>query len=165
MKHLLVFFFLFFSVGCDKPEPEPEKKDPIYQDLLSELSLAEKNIAEMEKQLAEHRTTLEKVVPQTGQIRFAQKRLFETEKTLELFKQQKKYWTLRAESRRDYIRKASYEAFIKKSKLDTSAEYQEYLAEKRLRRARLEWDAKQRRQDFLKAEGIKEPKPAPKPGS
>ncbi|MBX2988120.1 MAG: hypothetical protein KF802_09505 [Bdellovibrionaceae bacterium] len=149
-----IFLFFFLLVACNKPDPKPELKDQIYQDMTVELGIAEKNIAEAQKQVAEHKKNLEKVQPQTGQIKFAQKRVWDAEKAVDLLEQQKKYWIIRLEHRRDYVRRKSLEAFNKKEVWSDESEFAEYQAEKRLRLAKLKWDAKQRRDDFLKAEGL-----------
>lgn len=150
MRLLFVLLLSLLFAGCNKPDPQPEKKDAIYLDMVTEMGIAEKNLVEAQKKLEEHKKDLESAIPQTGQIKFAQKRYFAAEQAVNQLQQQIKYWTIRTESRRNYIRKKCMEAFIKGESCINESEMAEYEAEKRLRRAKLNWDVKERREDFLK---------------
>jgi hypothetical protein len=154
IKFAFFFIISLFLAACNKPEPNPELKDPIYQDFQTELSIVDKNLEGAKKQLAEHEATLAAVVPQTGQIKFAQKRVFDAQNVISTFEQQKKYWMIRAEQRRNYVRKKSMQAFQKGEKWEDPTELEEYMTEKRLRAAKLHWDSKQRRTDFMKESGL-----------
>lgn len=147
---LVLFFSLSALVGCNKPDPHPERADVIYQDIQSELATVRKNIDDTNKALLEHEANLKKVVPQTGQVRYAQKRLWESRKVLDLFQQQEKYWVIREEQRRLFVRRRNLEAHQKGQKWSDERELKEYQDEKRLRQARLNWDVRQRRADFEK---------------
>lgn len=155
-----VLIFSLILVGCNKPEPHPELKDAIYQDIQAEKGLAEKNLEAAKKQLVEQEKELAAVVPQTGQVKFAQKRVFDTKNVISTLEQQQKYWVIRAEQRRDFVRKKSYEAFHKGETWSDSKELEEYQTEKRLRAAKLQWDSKQRRSDFMKESGLSNEKAA-----
>lgn len=148
----LAFFFLMTAAACNKPEPNPEKQDQIYLDLLTEQGNAEKMRTEAEKELEENKKALDAVVPQTGQIHYARKRVNEAQSKVDKLTQQIKYWTLRSESRRDYVRRKSLEAFNKGQKWDDPKEYQEYLTQKRMYQARREWSGRERRENFLEEE-------------
>lgn len=150
MRLLFLLLFSVFLAGCNKPDPQPEKKDAIYLDMVTEMDIAEKNLVEAQKKLEGFKKDLEAAVPQTGQIKFAQKRVYDAERVVDQLEQQKKYWIVRSESRRDYVRKKSLEAFHKGQPWEHADEITEYETEKRLRRAKLNWDVKERRDDFLK---------------
>lgn len=147
---LRILFVCLFLAACSKPDPQPELKDRIYLDMKSELDISEKALAEVQKTLAEHQAALGKVVPQTGQIRYAQKRVWEAEAATSKIEQQKKYWIIRMDDRKMYVRKKSLESFHKGQEWDDPKEWEAYDTEKRLRRAKLQWDVRQRREDFLK---------------
>lgn len=151
---ILLIFAVSLGVGCNKPDPKPELKDEIYQDMLRELKSSEQNIARAQSELETHRKALSEVKPQTGQIKYAQKRVFDAERAIDQFKQQQKYWVIRSESRRDFVRKKSLEAFQKGETWVVEGELEAHLAEKRLRNARRQWDARQRREDFLNEEAL-----------
>jgi len=90
-----VITFLFLSlviIACDKPNPEPEKLDPIYAAIEKELKDAEAAVASSEKAVIDTQDTYNKAVPQTGQIKFALKRLNEAKALLDKQKQMKQYW-------------------------------------------------------------------------
>ena len=82
MRYCVVILLLLLS-SCNKPDPNPELKDPIYQDLLKRVKEMDSQIAEETKTLEEHKGALAKVVPQTGQNKYAQKRVFDSENKLE----------------------------------------------------------------------------------
>lgn len=156
--------FLFLVTACSQPDPQPELKDPIYQDMKAELDIAEKGLAEAKKSFEEHQKNLGMVKPQTGQIKYAQKRYFEAERAVTALEQQKKYWIIRMDERKRFVRRQSLIAFNKGEKWDNSAEVSQFEVEKRLRRAKLKWDVDQRRQDFLKQNvprGTASTEPAP----
>ncbi|HRO66307.1 MAG TPA: hypothetical protein PL182_01940 [Pseudobdellovibrionaceae bacterium] len=159
---------MLFLGACSKPETNPELKDPIYQDIVTQMGLTEKSISEMEKKLETHHGELKKVVPQTGQIKYVEKRIWETQKTLDQLKQQQKYWIIRKDQRRDLVRQKSIEAFNKGEKWSDPAEYEAYLTEKRLRLAKIDWDTKERRANFMKESGLQtkgDQKPSSAPAS
>lgn len=147
-RGFVLLIVLIALVACNKRDPFPERTDAIYQDIQSELSLVRRNMVDTQALLSEHEANLKKVVPQTGQIRYAQKRLWETRKVMELFQQQEKYWIIREEQRRLYVRRRAIEAHEKGEKWSDPEELREYLAEKKLRQARMQWDVRQRRADF-----------------
>lgn len=147
---IALLFIAMAVLGCNKPDPHPERADVIYQDIQSELATVRKNIDDTQKSLLEHEANLKKVVPQTGQIRYAQKRLWEARRVLDLFQQQEKYWIIREEQRRLFVRRRNLEAHQKGQKWSDERELKEYRDEKRLRQARLNWDVRKRRADFEK---------------
>lgn len=163
MRNHAVYFFIFLSVitflvGCNKPDPNPERADAIYQDIQSELALARKNIEEAKKKVEGAKANIGKVVPQTGQIRYAEKRYWEAVGSLDLFIQQEKYWIVREEQRRLYVRKRSLKSFYSGEKWSDPKELKEYLDEKRLRAARVNWDVRKRREEYEKQlKGATEP--------
>ena len=155
MLHRIILFILLATLSaCSQPDPKPELKDPIYQDIAGQMALVEKGIADLEKKRLENVDNLKKVTPQTGQIKYAEKRVWDSERALQLLKQQQKYWMIRLDQRRDFVRKKSLESFAKGEKWEDSAELDAYNTEKRLRLARLQWDARERRELFLKETGL-----------
>lgn len=141
-------------VGCSRPDPHPELKDAIYQDMKAELQLVEKNIADSRKSLAEHEKARDEAKPQTGQNRWAEKRYWEAKTTLNLFEQQQKYWIIRSEQRRDAVRRRAHQAFHEGKDWIDPAELTAYDTEKRLRQAKLRWDNRERRENFLRENNL-----------
>lgn len=155
VEHLWILLSFILLVGCDKKDPQPELKDPIYQDMLAQKSAAERGLADAEKSLEEKRNDLKGAEPQTGKISLFQKRVFEAEKVSETFRQQIKYWTIRIRERALFARRSYSQAFSEKKPWPDPNEYSTYLSEKKLRLAKIEWDAKQRLEDYKSS--IKKP--------
>ena len=103
-KSILIIFAVMFLLGCNKPDPHPELKDPIYQDLQREFAEAQKAVDAEKSLLAEHEKNLKEVIPQTGQIKYAQKRVSESLARLEKLKQLVKYWEIRIKTRENESR-------------------------------------------------------------
>lgn len=141
-------------MGCNSPDPKPELKDAIYQDMLQQKDQTAKDLEAALKKLDGHQAELKKVVPQTGQIKFVEKRIWETQNLISSLQQQQKYWTIRLDQRRDYVRKNSLIAFNEGKAWSDPKELEAYLTEKRLRLAKLDWDTKSRREHFLRETGL-----------
>lgn len=146
----LIILTLLVVTGCNKPDPHPELKDPIYADLNSRLGGVTAELNAETKTLEGHQAELAKVVPQTGQIKYAQKRVFESEAKITRLAQEKKYLELKIEARKSESRKSYMTAFKKGETWPDMAEYDAYKAELRLRNAKTTWDVKER----MKAAGV-----------
>ena len=83
MKRILLLFLPFLLFSCNKPEENPELSDPLYLEFKSQKDTATKAIADTQKTVEEKKADLEKVKPQTGQIKYAQKRYWEAQKALD----------------------------------------------------------------------------------
>ncbi len=151
----LLIFSLFF-IACDKPNPEPEKIDPIYADIQARLGAVTSQIKSAEKDLEDNKKEFEKVVPQTGQIKFAQKRVDDSDAALKKLQQMQLYWELKLKTRKNWAREQYLKAYNKKEAWPDPKEYEEYIAQKKLEEAPTTWDAKKRVSEYSK------PPPAPK---
>lgn len=144
---MLRFFAIFLGLlafSCNKPDAKPELRDPIYQDMMAQKEITARDLAAAQKSLEEHQANLSNVVPQTGQIKYAEKRFWEAKKLVETLSQQEKYWIIRIRERIKYARTAYLKAYEKGESWPDSKEIDEYMAEKRLRQAKKKWDVKQR---------------------
>lgn len=151
----MLFLFIISVIACDRPDPEPEKHDPIYSDMLNEAKSAEGELKSAEKDLEGFQKDLENAVPQTGQIKFAQKRVFETKERIEKLRQMKDYWELRAESRVKWDRKEYLKAFHKKEPWPDPKEYEEYKMLRKLQLAPKNWDNRKRLEETKLGESLK----------
>lgn len=143
--HLICLsIFCTLLISCEKPDPMPEARDPIYQDMLAQLSMAEKNLQDAEKKKLDQEKELSIAKPQTGEYKRAQARLYEASHAVDIMKQQTKYWKIRILERRKTTRLKYLRAYKDKKPWPDPSEYSEYLAEGRLRKAKLNWDVKQR---------------------
>lgn len=149
MRKIVALFFIallpgILLTGCSKPNPTPEVLDPIYGDLSKREADFAAQIAAEEKLLAEHKEKLLKLTPQTGQIKFAQKRYFESLARIAKLEQMKKYYSLRKETRKSYVRTEYLKAFRENRPWPDPKEYQDYKAQKALEDAPRVWNAKER---------------------
>ena len=157
-KLFYTLFLLFFILNCSKPDPTPELKDFIYQDYIEQKGLTEKTLIEIESKIAEHEKELNEAVPQSGQSKWAKKRLFEAQANKDKLKQQIKYFEIKIIERAKYIRRANADSFSKGETLDTTKETEEYKAEKKLRSAKFTWDHKKRLEEAKGGEKVPDKK-------
>jgi len=140
MKTIFFALFLFF-LGCTKVDPHPENRDEIYSDLGSELEIATKTLEAAEKGLLSAQEEMKKAIPQTGQIKYATKKLRNAEAFLAEMKQRKIYFDIKRERRKAYVQ------FRYKESLSSGGrpwpdpkEIEEYKALTKFNREKLEWD-------------------------
>ena len=148
MHKILAFLILTLAlVGCKKPDPHPELKDPIFSDLQTQLGTVTAALAAERKTLIDHRKTLSEVKPQTGQVKYATKRVNESEQKINKLEQEEKFLVLKIASRKKHARKSYMAAFKKEAAWPDPEEYRMYQSEMRLRNAKRTWDVKQRLDD------------------
>lgn len=162
----LFFLFLSFSflVACNKPDPNPELKDPIYADLNAQAEEAKKAIEAEEKVLADHEANLKAVEPQTGQIKYAQKRVYDSKNKLDKLKQEHQWLELRVKERLRETRKSYRKAFKAGQPWPDPAEYEQFQAQNKLRKAPREWSANRRIEEVLGPKGKESKKEEKKEG-
>lgn len=141
---IFMLIFCVFAAGCNKPNPNPEHLDPIYAELEKEKKDMESAISAESKQLAEFKEALAAVKPQTGQIKYAEKRYYESLAKVEKMKQMLSYLEIHIESRKKSAKRAYLKAFYKKEPWPDPKEYETYKAQKQLEAAPRAWDAKAR---------------------
>jgi len=161
-KIILILTCLFVLAACNKPDPNPENKDPIYSDLNARLAKVSGELNAEIKTLEGHKKEMAEVTPQTGQIKYAQKRIFESQAKITRLEQEKQYLELKAAARLKATRTSYKKAFEKKEPWPDPVEFETYSAEQRLRDAKKTWDVKQRLED---AGLSNKPQAAPKPPS
>ena len=158
MKRLLILFLPLLLLSCNKPDPQPELLDPIYLEFKTQHDMAKRAIIDIQAALDGKKIDLEKVKPQTGQIKYAQKRFWEAQKTLDLLTQQEKYWSVRIHERESFAKDEYLKAFKAGKPWPDPKEFQEYESEKRLREARHQLDAKARIEKFNRENPVNPPK-------
>jgi hypothetical protein len=140
---ILCAFNLFFLASCSKRDPSPELSDVIFVDLKNELEIAQKNFATEEAQNTKAKSDLDKVVPQTGQIKYAKKRYFESLNNLDLYKQQVKYFEITLALRRAEARSRYLESLVADGRAWPDAkEIEDYRIRLKLQKAKLVWNKK-----------------------
>ncbi|WP_347355676.1 hypothetical protein [Bdellovibrio sp.] len=159
MRIICLILLSLSLVACNKPDPNPELKDPIYNDLHSATAEASQLLEAEKKNLEGFEKELSDVVPQTGQVKYAQKRVRESKEKIVRLEQEKQYLELKIEARKRESKKSYSKAFKKGETWPDPQEWNSYQTEKRLRNAKRTWDAKER----IKEVGLgeqKTPEPA-----
>lgn len=147
MKKLFfnLFFLIFYTfvLSCNKKDPTPELSDPIYTDLSSELSIAQKNLEAEKSQCAKMKSELEQATPQTGQNKYAAKRYYESVNNLDGYKQQVKYFEIALELRKNEARARYQESLLNGGRpwIDPK-EIEDYHVRLKLQKAKLTWGKK-----------------------
>ncbi|MCX7978380.1 MAG: hypothetical protein N2578_05195 [Bdellovibrionaceae bacterium] len=136
MSQLFLFVFLVLLVGCNRPDPAPELRDPVYLDIQEELNLAIKSLDEAKKRLSDHELALKSARPQTGEIRWARRKYERAVADVEYYEQQVKYWTLKLQSRKLHSRVSYNKAFRNNLPWPDEHEFKEYSSIRSLHRAK-----------------------------
>jgi hypothetical protein len=168
MRLFYAFLLLVPLLGaCEKKaDPNPELRDPIYADFKAELAIAEQGIVAEKKTLEGHEQELKDVIPQSGQIKFAQKRIYESRDKITKMEQRKLYFELKIKARLAEARAAYRKAFAKGEEWPDPKEHEEYKVASKLRRDGLiGWNVENRmEQAGIAVKGKGKPAPAPPAG-
>jgi hypothetical protein len=141
MKTIIFAILISIFTSCTKMDPNPENSDDIYKDLVAELEIATKSLESAQKQLDSIKAEFKASVPQTGQIKYATKKLRNAEAFLAEMNQRKIYFDIKKDRRKNYV-KFRYEESHKKGgrPWPDSRELEEYRALVKFNRDKLEWD-------------------------
>jgi DNA repair ATPase RecN len=163
MKKCFLVLFLLVLSACNKPDPHPELRDPIYKDIEAKQKELTGAVESEKKALEEAEKNLSAVVPQTGQVKFARKRVFEIKARIEKLEQLKRYYTVRLESRKFEAQDEYLSAFDqgKGTEWPAAESYTDYQTQESARTKSRNWSVKSRIEEELKASA---PPPAPKGG-
>lgn len=110
MKTLICLVLSIIVTSCSQRSAQPELVDPIYKDLMAELDLVGRNLELEEKNL--DRLVKEKslAVPQTGQIKFANKKIADSNEKIIILRQQKKFFEISLFQRAEETRRRLQES-------------------------------------------------------
>jgi hypothetical protein len=137
---LLLIVILGLMIGCKSKLEQPENVDPIYTDLLGEIAKAKSDLASKEKILKKAKEDWEAVEPQTGHEQIKRADYFKKLKRVEKAEQELKYQTIRAESRKKWVRKQYEAAYANGESWPPEGEYEKYFTNKRLKEASRNWN-------------------------
>lgn len=148
-----VLFLAFLALsGCNKPDPNAYRQDPILLDYQSQLTATTALLEAQAKRRDEILKELANSQPQTGNASIHRKRVNEAEARLRNLEQQLKYWNIRLESRAKEAQLEYLEARKNKKVWPDQASVDSYNAQKRLRLSKMVWDHKDRIEQMKKAE-------------
>jgi hypothetical protein len=154
LRVLISFFCVFLLLGCEKPNPNPENIDPIYADLQKRQAEAHSQVEGAKKDLESHEKELQDAVPQTGQNKYALKRIEETKEKLNHLEQMELYYEFHVKSRLKDDRISYLKAYKAKKPWPPPEEIEAYEATKRLEEAPRTWDARARLQQAKQDLGV-----------
>lgn len=141
MKCTVFLLLLIFLTSCVQKDSHPERKDEIYNDLLAELEIATKQLEGEEKNLVLLKQELSKAVPQTGQIKYASKKVLAAEESINITKQRKIFFEIKAERRKSYVQQRYEESLSKDGRPWPDAkEVEVYKSISKFNREKMEWD-------------------------
>lgn len=154
MRILVLLFITIGLFGCTKPNPTPELADEIYQDLMSQAGEVKKEAESEKKKLEGFKKDLDKAPPQTGEIKYAQKRYFESEMKVQKLEQLAKYFEIKAEDRKRYTKHEYMKAFKAGKSWPTPEEIEAYKQYKLSSKVDGGWDSRKRVKAYEKERGI-----------
>lgn len=143
-RYFILLIFCLFSWGCKSQNPNPELTDPIYTDLEKDKKDYDSRVQAETKQLEEFQQALRDVKPQTGQIKYAQKRVSESMAKLEKTKQIRQYIEIRIETRKRLAREQYAKAFAEGREWPDPKEYENYKKQRELEQTPLKWSVRER---------------------
>lgn len=141
MKYLLYALLLSFFTACDRADPNPELSDEVFKDYVQELDISAKALEAEEKAYEKLLDEKSKVVPQTGQIKYVLKKINDSEKRVDALKQQKQFFEIKLELRKNEVQ-ARYRESRKKGgrAWPDVAELENYRSTIKLQREKIVWD-------------------------
>lgn len=138
----LATLMMVLLAGCSKEDPNPQLRDPIFQDLEKRANEHQKAKDEAEKQLLDLKTKLAKAEPNTLGKRDIEKDIRKNEHLALESSQWALYYKIRTERRRIVDKLAYGEALANKKPWPDPNEYSEYLVNRRLVEANRNWNAR-----------------------
>lgn len=154
MRGLLFLIIILALSGCNKPNATPELNDEIFSDISNSSASAKKDLESERKKLEGFKMDIDKAIPQTGEIKFAQKRFFESEANVQKLQQLQKYLELKAESRKTHVRTEYLKAFKAGSPWPTVEELESYKIYKQVSKIAPSWDTRKRIEAYEKQSNL-----------
>jgi hypothetical protein len=136
----LGFIVIFGLSGCKRPHSNPETLDPIYADMLAEVRAAENTIQNEQKEIEALKAKIAALKPRDIMRGSFGRELLSREKKVRSYKERKTYFETRAEQRKAYVQREYLAAFEKDETWPNPADYQTYLATKKLQSVSRNWD-------------------------
>ncbi len=147
----LAIFAFATLVSCTKADPEAYRNDPILQDYIVQQGLVNSQIDSTNKQMETAKKDMSTSVPQSGQFAIHRKKKNELEARVAKLAQQQQFWKLKIESRALEAQSEYLQAYKDKKEWPNKQKTESYFAEKRLRVAKMQWDQKDRIEEYKKS--------------
>lgn len=140
MKLIIIAFLIALFSSCTPKDPNPELSDPIFADFRKELDLVNKNIEAISAEYEDRVMSLKSVVPQSGQLKAVQKKVFDSKNNVDRLKQQKQFFEIKAELRKKEVHARYLESFKGGRPWPDPKEIAQFAAAKKLQKEKLEWE-------------------------
>ena len=131
---------LLFLTGCARADPNPELSDPIYRDLKKELTLSEDSLSAAKEELLIRQDGLRGVVPQTGQIKNFQNKVFQAEAEINRLNQQRVFFEISLEQRRLHVSSRYTESLVGGRPWPDQKETEDYARAQKFQRDKISWE-------------------------
>lgn len=141
MKCLIFIAIMVIFTACTQSDPNPEKMDGIYKDLVSELELARRSLDLEEKSLLGLLKEKSIAIPQTGQIKFANKKIADAEEKIMIMRQRILFFEISVAQRTE-LAKIKYAASLRAGgkPWPDKEEVALYKSVTKFQREKLEWE-------------------------
>ena len=140
IRLLCLVICALFIFGCNREDPTPEVRDPIYKDLMAEKKMLEQFREDFIKKIAAAEIELEKSQPRTMERKTAINDLLKEQMNLAKTDQLIEYFDIRTKERYVEARRAYREAFRNKQPWPDKNEFEAYKTNKRLLHASKNWN-------------------------
>lgn len=141
MKYFFFAFYALLLTSCFDTVANPELTDEIYKDYVAELGIVKKSLEEEEKYLLTNIEERARAVPQTGQIKFSNKKVSDSEEKIQILRQQKQYFEIKIEQRALLAKQRHSESLRKNGRpWPDKDEVALYKAEAKFRRDKISWE-------------------------
>ncbi len=139
-KPLLCTLLIIFISGCEKRDPNPELRDPIYRDLIKTQKDYSTRLAGANALLVQANRDLERASARSLSRKAATRTISKTKKIIAKLTQASKYYEIRAKRRFVEARRSYKASLINRTSWPNPDEYRAYQANKSLREAPLNWN-------------------------
>jgi hypothetical protein len=139
---LVLLINAMLLLGCSKPDPNPELKDPIYKDIEANLKASSKLLVDTEKKLEVLLQESSGYGPRTKEKMVNLRDINKQKKIIENLKQSVAYLQIRLDRRKIQTHIDYSAAYSKKQAWPDPKEFENYKAVKKLKEAPRSWDAR-----------------------
>ncbi len=138
----LIFCTVLVATGCSGEDPNPHLRDPIWKDLDKRATDHQKGYEESKVKLKELREKLEKIEPNSMDMKDIRREIAKTEKAIVHNEQMAKYFRIRADRRKVMDKISAREAKAAGKEWPDPREYSDYSVNIRMREVNLNWNSR-----------------------
>lgn len=110
--YIVLTFGLIFFAACEKRDPAPEAKDPVYKETAAQLDLAKVDLGINNREIDEINKSWSLSKPQTGEGKVYEKRLNEAKNIDVYLKQRVRFYEIALEERKMHVQRKYLESLL-----------------------------------------------------